>query len=227
MPSSNPLLTVTNLVKRYGDRTILNGTTFQINEGERIALMGPSGAGKSTLLNCISGIDRPDEGSVKFRDRDLASMDSSALADLRRTAFGHVFQFFHLLPTLTAAENIELPLQLAGMGTSQRHARVATLLEQVGLSHRSDALPSQMSGGEMQRVAIARAIAAEPPLIFADEPTGNLDSSTGQAVLKLLENITDSTGTAMLMVTHSEQIAESCHSQIHLLDGEITDGQPA
>ena len=213
---------VTELCKKYGDRTILRNLSFSVEAGDRVALMGPSGSGKSTLLNCLGGIDRPDSGSVRIGDDDLTAMDGKALAEVRRRRVAHIFQFFHLLPTLTAAENIEFPLHLIGLGREEREERVAELIRNSGLEHRRHALPSELSGGEMQRVAIARALAPRPRIIFADEPTGNLDRKTGDAILELIESLCAAGGTTLFLVTHSEHATRICRRILHLLDGELT-----
>jgi ABC-type lipoprotein export system ATPase subunit len=189
--------------------------------GERLALTGPSGSGKTTLLNCIGGVDRPDAGSIRLGGSALDQMDGATLARMRRERIGTVFQFFHLLPTLTVAENVELPLQLLRVPVAARLARVRALLERVGLKGRSDALPSQLSGGEQQRVAIARALVHRPALVLADEPTGNLDSENGANILALLREMTDENGPGLVLVTHSEEAARMCHRRLHLLDGRI------
>jgi ABC-type lipoprotein export system ATPase subunit len=173
------MLSIKNLQASIGDKQILTGINLEVKAGEVHAIMGPNGSGKSTLLNLLGGVDRADSGRILFEGRDTGLLDGDGLSALRRTAFGTVFQFFHLLPTLTAAENVELPLQLNGMPAGERAARVRGLLERVGVAHRSEAMPGQMSGGEMQRVAIARAVAHRPRLLLADEPTGNLDSVNG------------------------------------------------
>jgi ABC-type lipoprotein export system ATPase subunit len=216
-----PILEVHSVSKSYADRAILREVSFVMSKGERVALLGPSGSGKTTLLNCIGGVDHPDGGQVLIGGVVLGDLDGDGLAALRRRSLGSVFQFFHLLPTMTAFENIELPLQLLGQPQAKRKQRVQGLLERVGIAHRSDALPAQLSGGEMQRVAIARAIAHEPALILADEPTGNLDTKTGAVVLELLREMTEETGAALLMVTHSEAAAAVCHRVLRMIDGEV------
>ncbi len=208
--------------KRYGDRRVLDAVSFTVARGERIALTGPSGSGKTTLLNCLGGVDRPDEGNIVLQGESIGELDSNALARLRRQRIGTVFQFFHLLPTLTVRENIELPLQLLQVPAAERTTRVQSFVERVGLVARADALPGQLSGGEQQRVAIARALVHRPSLILADEPTGNLDSANGANILALLRELTGETGTALVLVTHSEEAAAICHRRIHLRDGRVT-----
>jgi ABC-type lipoprotein export system ATPase subunit len=220
-PNAPPLLTADRVEKRYGNRTILDRLSFTLAAGERIALMGPSGAGKSTLLNCLGGIEPLDGGTIHFDGDELSRLDSDAVARLRRRAIGTVFQFFHLLPTLTAAENIALPLHLNGVPKAERAARVAALLDEVGVTHRADAFPEALSGGEMQRVAIARALATEPKLLLADEPTGNLDSKTGETVLDLIKSLSERHRTALVMVTHSLASTRICDRVLHMRDGRI------
>ncbi len=220
-PSPIPLLEAHEVRKSYGERIILAGVSLRIEAGERVALTGPSGSGKTTLLNLLGGVDRADSGRILFEGRETGSLGPDGLSDLRRTAFGTVFQFFHLLPTLSAAENVELPLQLNGVATADRSRRVRELLERVGVSHRAQALPGEMSGGEMQRVAIARAVAHRPRLLLADEPTGNLDSRNGAVILELLREISDETRTALVLVTHSAEAAAICHREIRLRDGRV------
>lgn len=221
MPSH--VLEVTSLTKAYADRPILKGVSFKLAAGERAALLGPSGSGKTTLLNCIGGVDRADGGAVIVAGEKLHALDADGLARVRRMHLGTVFQFFHLLPTLTAAENVELPLQLLGIPAAEREQRVRGLLERVGVSHRAAALPSELSGGEMQRVAIARAIIHRPALLLADEPTGNLDSNTGDQVLDLLAEVVQESQAALLMVTHSDEAAKRCQRILRMKDGELTE----
>lgn len=216
-----PVCKVEKLYKAFGDRTVLNGVDFHIGDGERVALMGPSGSGKSTLLSCLSGIDRPDEGRIQMGPLEITEATSGQLAEMRRTSVATVFQFFHLLPTLTAYENIELSLQLKGISKEERPSTVNELLDAVNLSdHRND-FPETLSGGERQRVAIARALAYRPRLILADEPTGSLDSHTGKAILSLLDHLTEEHGIAMLLVTHSAETAAICQRTIHIKDGKV------
>ena len=214
-------LTTTNLMKSYGHRAVLRGVSLEVRTGERLALTGASGSGKSTLLNCLGGVDRPDSGSIRFKNIVLETLDADGLTEVRRRDIGTIFQFFHLLPTLTAAENVELPLQLNGVAPAERAVRVRALLERVGVLARAEAFPGQLSGGEMQRVAIARALAHKPSVLLADEPTGNLDSRNGAIILELLRELSDETGTALVLVTHSGAAAQICHREIHLRDGQI------
>lgn len=214
-------LAVTRVVKNYGARRVLDHVSFSVARGERVALTGPSGSGKTTLLNCLGGVDRTDSGEIHLLGARIDRLDADGLNRLRRERVGTVFQFFHLLPTLSAAENVELPLQLIGVPTTERVVRVAALLERVGLTGRAHALPSQLSGGEQQRVAIARALVHRPALLLADEPTGNLDTANGENILRLLRELTDETGTALVLVTHSEEAAAICHRRIHLRDGVV------
>lgn len=219
--SAETVLRVEGLEKAYSGRWILRGVSLSVKSGERVALMGPSGSGKTTLLNCLGGVDRADRGSVQLLGENLESLDSAGLATLRRTRIGTVFQFFHLLPTLSAFENVELPLQLVGMPARERLERVNQLLARVQVDHRANARSSELSGGEQQRVAIARALAHRPRLLLADEPTGNLDSVNGAIVLELLRELSEETGTALVLVTHSPEATAICHRVIALHDGQI------
>ncbi len=215
------VLRVESVSKSFGRRLVLDKVSLSVRPGERLALMGPSGSGKTTLLNLIGGVDRPDSGEIWLCSQRMDSLDARALAKVRREKIGTVFQFFHLLPTLTAAENVELPLQLVGARPRERQARVRELLLRVGLQDRSAALPSELSGGEQQRVAIARALSHRPRLVLADEPTGNLDSANGANILALLRELTDDQGPALVLVTHSDEAASICHRRLHLRDGRI------
>ena len=215
------LLRAVDIHHAYRERAVLCGVSLEVRAGERVALTGPSGSGKTTLLNLLGGIDRPKSGRIEFDGVSFGDLDGDGLARLRRQSIGTVFQFFHLLPTLTASENVELPLQLVGVDASERRSRVAALLERVGVANRAEALSSELSGGEMQRVAIARALVHRPRLLLADEPTGNLDSRNGERILQLLRELSDETGTAMVLVTHSAAAAAICHREIRLRDGVI------
>lgn len=209
------------LSKAFGSRQLFSDIELELAPRERLALLGASGSGKSTLLHCLSGVVPFDKGEVLLAGQSLSELAPEALAACRRSHIGTVFQFFHLLPTLTASENIELPLQLLGQSKAIRKERVHELLQRMGLQHRTAALPAQLSGGEMQRIAIARAIAHRPAIIFADEPTGNLDRDSGAAVLRILEQITEEEGAALLMVTHSEEAAAICPRHLTLSETTI------
>ena len=215
------LLEARRVGKRYDDRWVLRDLALTVGAGERVALLGPSGCGKTTLLNLLGGLDRPDEGEVLFKGEVLSAAGPARLAQLRREALGTVFQFFHLIPTLNAMENVELPLQLLGRPRLETRLRAMELLEAVGLADRAQAWPRELSGGEMQRVAVARSLAARPALLLADEPTGNLDSASGNRVLDLLAELTEKAGAALVMVTHAEAAAAICHRIIRMKDGRI------
>ena len=218
-----PVIRVHNACKQYRDEAApieaLQDISLEIGAGEFVAVMGPSGCGKSTLLHILGAMDRPTRGEVWLGDLPLHTYDEEALTRVRRAQVGFVFQFFYLLPTFTVEENVGLPLLLAG----GNHAgpKIARLLERVGLAHRLKALPHQLSGGEMQRVAIARAVIHEPPLILADEPTGNLDSENGAHILDLLRGISAGSGTTVVMATHSEAAAQWGTRVIHMKDGRV------
>jgi len=215
------VLTASDVSKSYGPRLVLDRVSLRVAAGERVALTGPSGSGKTTLLNCLGGVDRPDSGAISFAGETINQLPPERLARLRRQKLGTVFQFFHLLPTLTAFENVELPLQLVGLERRERLARVQRMLESVRLDARANAFPAQLSGGEQQRVAIARALVHRPSLILADEPTGNLDSANGEAILNLLRDLTDERKTALVLVTHSLEAAAICHRRVSLRDGKV------
>jgi putative ABC transport system ATP-binding protein len=199
---------------------ILKGIDLQIPRGQFAAIMGPSGSGKSTLLGLLAGLDTPTSGQVILDGEDITSLTEDQMALVRGRKIGFVFQSYHLLPTLTAEENVLLPMELAGAGNGGRaHAR--ELLDRVGLGGRFDHYPVQLSGGEQQRVALARAFALRPPILLADEPTGNLDTTTGRAVLDLLLALNHEQGTTMVMVTHEQVLAESADRRILLRDGLV------
>jgi ABC-type lipoprotein export system ATPase subunit len=221
MKFSQMLCTIKDVHKAYGSQSVLNGVTLSIGAGEQVALMGPSGSGKSTLLNCLSGIDEPDRGSINIGGLELTTARAGELASLRRGCVSTVFQFFHLLPTLTAYENIELSLQLTGIPARERRERVEELLEAVQLTSHTRAYPETLSGGERQRVAIARALVHRPRLLLADEPTGSLDTQTGGAILDLLSDLADRFNIAMLLVTHSPDAARICRRTVQMRDGRI------
>jgi putative ABC transport system ATP-binding protein len=221
--SPSVILQACGVCKNYGALRVLHAIDLKLVVGERVALMGPSGAGKSTLLNCLGGIETIDAGQLFFENHALHAMDDEQIALLRRQRIGTIFQFFHLLPTLSAAENIALPLRLNGVGQREVKQRVHLLLHEVGLSARADAFPHTLSGGEMQRIAIARALAVEPALLLADEPTGNLDSKTSDSILNLIAALCEQHHTALVMVTHDEASTRICQRVIQLCDGCVLD----
>jgi putative ABC transport system ATP-binding protein len=202
-----------------GTLTILHPVDLVVPAGQVMAITGPSGSGKSTLLGLVAGLDSPSTGQIEIDGIDITSLDEDALARLRGRRIGFVFQFFHLLPSLTALENVLIPMEIAGV--SGARARALALLQEVGLSERGHHYPSQLSGGEQQRVAIARALANDPPLLLADEPTGNLDSGTGRHVIDLLLEINRSRGTTLVLVTHDPELAAVADAAIALRDGHV------
>ena len=208
---------------RLGEQTVhaLSQLNLTIQAGEYVAIMGPSGSGKSTLLNVLGLLDRPDGGHYLLDDIDTAGLGESQLATLRSQSIGFVFQSFHLIPRLCARENIELPLMLAGMHPIQRQERVASLLAELGLTNRADHKPSELSGGQRQRVAIGRAMAMSPRLLLADEPTGNLDSHSGDEVIRLLERLNREQGITLVIVTHDPRLGARARRQIQMRDGLI------
>ena len=217
------MLTVSEVSKRYEgqERDAVAGVSFAAAPGEFIALMGPSGCGKSTLLHLCGAMDRPGRGRIQLDDTDLARLTDDQLTLVRRERIGFVFQFFNLLPTLTLAENIALPLLLAGATPGSATERARALGDRVGLSARLDAYPAQVSGGEMQRAAIARAIIHEPSLLIADEPTGNLDSANGARVLDLLKELNASLKLTILLATHASEIAAAADRTLRMRDGRF------
>lgn len=213
MTDAPPLVQVRGLAKRYGEAVVFSQVDLQVRRGEFVAIVGESGVGKSTLLNCLAGLDHWDEGEVLLDGRDLAALDEAARAQLRRTHVGFVFQAFHVLPHLDVAQNVALPLLLLGRPDD---ARVRSVLEAVGLGGLGDRLPQQLSGGQLQRVAIARALVHRPPLLLADEPTGNLDPATAAQVMDVLTAQTRDAGAALVLVTHSEAAAGRADRVLHL-----------
>ena len=202
-----------------GTLTILHPLDLTIDRGRVVAITGPSGSGKSTLLGLIAGLDAPSTGHILLEDVDITAMDEDRLARLRGARVGIVFQFFHLLPSLTALENVLVPMEIAGARGAA--ARATSLLTEVGLEARMHHYPSQLSGGEQQRVAIARALANDPPILLADEPTGNLDSATGQQIIELLLSINRSRGTTLVLVTHDPDLARVADVSVALRDGRV------
>jgi putative ABC transport system ATP-binding protein len=201
--------------------TALEGIDLSIAKGEMASLVGPSGSGKSTMLNLIGGLDRPSQGEVELDGQPLSKLSDDELTRVRRDKIGFIFQFFNLLPTLSCLENVSLPLHLRGWPRKKVEARARELLDTVKLGARVDHLPDELSGGERQRVAIARALSIYPPILLADEPTGNLDTQTGAEILKLIHDLHDRLGATVLVVTHDKTVADSCPRTIQLLDGRV------
>jgi len=200
----------------------LNGVDIDIEVGDYVAIVGPSGSGKSTLMHLLGGLDRPSGGTLTINGRDVAELTATELAKLRNETIGFVFQAFHLLARTTAVDNVALPLVYRGIRAAQRRRLAAETLDRVGLAHRMYHRPNQLSGGEQQRVAIARALVTETEVLLADEPTGNLDTATGQAVLALLEELNVERGVALILVTHDREVAGRARRQIAMRDGVIT-----
>ncbi|KEF32660.1 ABC transporter [Marinobacter nitratireducens] len=224
-----PMLRVSNLTHRVSletdTLTILKGVNLEINRGESVAIVGRSGSGKTTLLGLLAGLDTPSEGAVELDGARISEFGEDERAKLRASRVGFVFQSFQLLPAMTALENVMLPLELAGIENPEARAR--ELLGRVGLEERLNHTPRQLSGGEQQRVAIARAFASDPVVLFADEPTGNLDNRTGHAVSDLLMALNREQGTTLVMVTHDEHLAARCGRQFSIEAGELTEPSPA
>jgi putative ABC transport system ATP-binding protein len=221
-----PLVRAHDLHRTYamGDELVhaLRGVTFDIHAGEYVSVVGPSGCGKSTLLNLLGAIDTPTSGTITIQDKNLGTMRESEATAFRLHRIGFVFQRFYLMPTLSASENIQLPMAEAGMGKRERIARAEELLSYVGLANRTQHRPSQLSGGEQQRVALARALANSPALVLADEPTGELDAATGREIVALFERL-NRDGVTFIVVTHDEHLASAAHRTIHMRDGTIVD----
>jgi len=203
--------------------SVLKEVTLEIKSGESVAIIGPSGSGKTTLLLLLAGLDHPDAGSIEIQGTQLDELSADELADLRRDRMGIVFQSFHLIPSLTALGNVTLPLEIAGDADARAKAR--DTLQRVGLDHRESHYPMQLSGGEQQRVAIARALVHSPPLLLADEPTGNLDKATGSAISDLLFDLHANSGSTLVLVTHDESLARRCDRQLRLDGGALVEGQ--
>jgi len=226
-PQRQPLVAIRNLSKYYtrGDQVIpvLVGIDLDVFAGDFVALMGPSGSGKSTLLNLIAGIDKPTAGQIKVHGVDIARLGEADLADWRAANVGFIFQFYNLMPVLTAFQNVELPLQLTALSRSERRARVDIVLALVGLTDRASHYPNELSGGQQQRVAIARALITDPTIIVADEPTGDLDRTTAGEILGMLEQLNAQLRKTVIMVTHDPKAAERARRLIHLEKGVLVD----
>ncbi|HTQ55621.1 MAG TPA: ABC transporter ATP-binding protein [Bryobacteraceae bacterium] len=218
------MISLTGVQKSFNGKrkvTALEEIDLEVNRGEMVSIVGPSGSGKSTLLNLIGGLDRPTAGEIRIDGHAIASLSDDDLTRLRRDKIGFIFQFFNLLPSLSCVENVALPLHLKGLARQDTRKRAHDLLELVQLGHRLDHLPDELSGGERQRVAIARALAFYPPILLADEPTGNLDSHTGAEILRLIRDLHERLGATVLIVTHDGGVAESCPRMVTLHDGRI------
>ncbi|KVC67548.1 ABC transporter ATP-binding protein [Burkholderia stagnalis] len=229
MNAAPPLVEISHVAKSYrrGMQTVpvLTDITLDIGEGDFVALMGPSGSGKSTLLNLVAGIDRPDSGELRVGGLDITRLAEAALADWRAANVGFIFQFYNLMPVLTAFENVELPLMLTRLPAKERRERVELVLDMVSLADRMSHYPSELSGGQQQRVAIARALITDPALIVADEPTGDLDRSAATDVLALMQRLNAELGKTIIMVTHDAHAAAAAKALVHLEKGELIDGQ--
>jgi putative ABC transport system ATP-binding protein len=223
------LIQISHVAKSYrrGVQTVpvLTDITLSITEGDFVALMGPSGSGKSTLLNLIAGIDRPDSGELRVGGLDITRLPEAALAEWRASNVGFIFQFYNLMPVLSAFENVELPLMLTRLSRAERRERVAMVLDMVNMSERMSHYPSELSGGQQQRVAIARAVVTDPKLIVADEPTGDLDRTSASEVLTMLQRLNDRLGKTIIMVTHDAHAANAARKLVHLEKGELIDAE--
>jgi putative ABC transport system ATP-binding protein len=219
------MIEIDNIHRNFqvGDQTVhaLDDVTLNIDAGAYVSIMGPSGSGKSTLLNLLGLLDRPSSGTYRLNGKDVTSLSDIEQAQVRNREIGFVFQMFHLVPRLTAAGNVELPLLLAGMEPEQRHERVAHALDELHLTDRSHHKPEQLSGGQRQRVAIARATVTRPRVLLADEPTGNLDHKSGQDVIRILEELNER-GITLIVVTHDQEMGQRAQRQLHMMDGRIT-----
>ncbi len=218
------MIQLSNIYRTFkvGDQTVnaLNGINLSITKGEYVSVMGPSGSGKSTLLNIIALLDQPDSGNYLLNGQDVTRQSDDELAKIRRNNIGFVFQFFHLIPRLTAAENIEMPMILAGIDRKHRQQKVQQALAAVNLLDRAEHKPNQLSGGQLQRIAIARAMIMQPGMLLADEPTGNLDSKAGLEIIDLLENLNQQ-GVTLIIITHDQHIGERATRKIRIVDGAI------
>ncbi|MDA0366027.1 MAG: ABC transporter ATP-binding protein [Chloroflexi bacterium] len=222
---TDPIIAVSDLVKTYEMGTVtvhaLRGVSMEVERGEMVAVMGPSGCGKTTLLNCASGIDEPTSGRIQIEGTDLAMLDDNTKTAYRARRMGFIFQFYNLLPVLSAVENVELPLLVSGTSAREARERAIASLERVGLLDWSTHRPAELSGGQRQRVTIARALVNDPAIVWADEPTGDLDSATADQVMTLMQDLNRERGHTYVIVTHDPAIAARCHRTIHMQDGAI------
>lgn len=223
LPSADPIIRLNDLKltlpSTAGEVNILRGISLDVEPGEAVGLVGPSGSGKSTLLMVLAGLEKPTSGTVTVANQNFSGMNEDALALFRRDNVGIVFQSFHLVPTMTALENVAVPMELAGRADA--FSRAEEELKHVGLSHRLTHYPGQLSGGEQQRVALARAVAGDPKILLADEPTGNLDGTTGDQIIELMFDLHDKRGTTLVLITHDTELAEACNRVVRLKDGLI------
>jgi putative ABC transport system ATP-binding protein len=221
------IITVENATKIYRigeiETRALNGVNLSIEQGEFTALVGPSGSGKTTLLQLMGCLDRPNSGMVKVNDQDVTNLNANQRAELRGKVIGFIFQFFALVPVLSAYENVELPLLLTGISAGERRKRVLEMLDAVGLAGRANHRPNQLSGGEQQRVAIARALAPRPLMVLADEPTANLDTANGEQAMAIMQRLNDETGTAFIFATHDPRVMSFARRVVKMRDGQIVD----
>lgn len=222
---SEPIIEVTNLVKTFDTGAVvvhaLRGVDLTVEKGSMVAIMGPSGCGKTTLLNCISGIDDPTEGRILIEGTNLATLDDNSKTSYRAHRMGFIFQFYNLLPVLTAVENVELPLLVSGTPPREGRERAAAALQRVGLDDWAEHKPGELSGGQRQRVTIARALVNDPAIVWADEPTGDLDTKTANDIMSLMQELNREQQQTFVIVTHDPSIAARCHRTIHMVDGVI------
>ncbi len=219
--NSDTIISATHLNKTFGSLQVVKGVNLEVKRGEFTSIVGKSGSGKTTLLSLLSGLERPSSGRVKLTDRDITDSSEDELALFRRRTLGFIFQSFHLIPTLSAWENVALPLFPEKIAVSKRRQRALKLLEKMEMGHRAEHRPAALSGGEKQRVAIARALVNNPEIVFADEPTGNLDSATGASIMATLKALNKENGLSLVMVTHDLDLAESANRVVRMQDGEV------
>jgi putative ABC transport system ATP-binding protein len=225
MPSPGAIIEVDSVVKTYSSGNVkveaLRGVSLEVPRGEMLAVMGPSGCGKTTLLNCVSGLDRIDGGTVRIDGTDLASMNDKQKTSYRARNMGFIFQTYNLLPVLSAVENVELPLVVSGVNASEARKKAVAALDRVGLADRANNWPAQLSGGQRQRVTIARSLVNDPAIVWADEPTGALDSKTANEIMEIMETLNREQGQTFVIVTHDAGVGKRCHRLIRMTDGQI------